>query len=182
VEAYLASEKVVGFEFQLFEEEYGNPVDESPIVALGEIIDLGDNRQRVTGRWIPDIAFRENTSYYWHSRTRTTDITGNWSPLKTFAVGSLPRVYRLEQNHPNPFNPDTKISFSIAEESKVRLEIINILGQRIRILVDETMPSGDYQAVWDGTDDRGEQAASGIYFYRLLSGSFTKTRKMALLR
>jgi len=182
VEAYGASEKVVGFEFQLIEEGSDSPVEQSPVMGPEIIRDLGDNRQRVTARWTPETALQEKTTYLWCSRAITTDLTGEWTAMRSFAVGVLPRVYRLDQNFPNPFNPETKIMFSLAEEGDVTLEIINIIGQRIRVLIDEYKAPGDYQAIWDGNDSEGRPAASGIYFYRLHSGAFTETRKMALLR
>jgi len=93
-----------------------------------------------------------------------------------------PEGFALHQNHPNPFNPDTYISFSLPERSHVLLVIYNILGKRIRTLVKEEMEAGTHSIHWDGKDDVGNQVASGIYFYRLRTEGFDKTRKMVIMK
>jgi hypothetical protein len=100
---------------------------------------------------------------------------------------SLPTEFSLEQNYPNPFNPVTTIRFKVkGERLKVplptTLKIYNILGQLVRIMVDEPKSAGEYQVVWNGRNDRGEEMASGIYFYQLKAGDFAETKKMLLLK
>jgi hypothetical protein len=90
---------------------------------------------------------------------------------------SLPNQLALKQNFPNPFNPSTTISFSIPERSHVTLKVFNILGQEVITLIDETRGAGDYETVWDASDQ-----ASGIYFYRLRFENQVLTKKMALLK
>ncbi|MCB5224705.1 MAG: carboxypeptidase regulatory-like domain-containing protein [Candidatus Cloacimonadaceae bacterium] len=85
-------------------------------------------------------------------------------------------------NYPNPFNPETVISYSLKDATPVRLEIYNSKGQRIRVLVDETQASGWYRALWNGRDDHGKPASSGIYMYRMNAGSYSASRKMVLLQ
>ncbi|UCD93516.1 MAG: T9SS type A sorting domain-containing protein [Candidatus Zixiibacteriota bacterium] len=94
----------------------------------------------------------------------------------------LPRHFALEQNFPNPFNPITNVIYSLPDPGHVRLEVFNVLGQRVRILNDSEMPAGRHTAVWDGTDDNGSAIASGIYFYRIQYGDFDTSRKMLLLK
>jgi hypothetical protein len=89
---------------------------------------------------------------------------------------------QLLQNHPNPFNPQTTIAFSIAERANVRLAIYNINGALVRTLVNETRAAGAYDVAWDGRDQTGKQVASGVYFYRLVAGDFRSTKKMVLLK
>jgi hypothetical protein len=182
VEAYLAEEKVTGIEFRVMEHGSAIPIAESSLLRPDESVDLGESRHRVTVRWTPDMELKENTLYFWHSRVHTADRIGEWSAEKTFSAGTRPDIYRLEQNVPNPFNPETRIAFSIGETGDVSLEVINILGQKVRILVAERMPAGEHEVVWDGRDDNGLRAASGLYFYRLSSGGFVQTRKMVLLK
>lgn len=85
--------------------------------------------------------------------------------------------FELEGNYPNPFNPMTSICFTLNEECDVTLDIYNILGQRIVTLVDRRMEAGRHSVSW-----HSDNAASGVYFYRLTAGDFTKTKKMMLLR
>lgn len=85
-------------------------------------------------------------------------------------------------NYPNPFNPSTTISFYLPEPEDVLLEVFNIKGQRIKVLVKDHKDSGQHQVVWDGADDRGRSASSGIYFYKLKVGSQTITNKMVLMK
>ena len=94
---------------------------------------------------------------------------------------TLPEEYALYPNYPNPFLLDTRIRFDLPSEGQVRLIIYNMLGQRVRMLVDSDMKVGQYLSVWDGRDSSGRKVGSGIYFYRLRTDSFDKTRKMMRL-
>ncbi len=95
----------------------------------------------------------------------------------------LPADFALAQNYPNPFNPSTIIEFALPTKSHVTVSVFNVLGQKIRTLVDEEKTVGYYSEVWDGTDDNGQPAASGIYFYRIDAGNdYTETKKMMLLK
>ena len=104
----------------------------------------------------------------------------------TPAFNLLPAAFRLHQNYPNPFNPRTIIRFEIpytgAGEEKVHLLIYNLLGQCIRTLVDESKLPGVYEAQWEGLDDNGNQAATGIYLVRFQTGSFTAVKKLILMK
>jgi hypothetical protein len=97
-----------------------------------------------------------------------------------------PREFSLFQNYPNPFNPETKIKYTIrsrqAEPVFATLRIYNIVGQLVRTLVSEPQESGTYEVIWDGKDDKRNNVASGIYFYKLKAGEFSQTRKMVLIR
>ena len=93
-----------------------------------------------------------------------------------------PLVTRLGDNYPNPFNPTTTIEYSIARDAHVSLAIYNVRGERVRNLVDAFQKRDDYRAVWDGTDSRGNDVASGVYFYRLKTAGFEKSKKLVLLR
>lgn len=95
----------------------------------------------------------------------------------------LPVVTQLSGNYPNPFNPTTTISFSIAQTlSFIELEIYNIKGQKVKTLIDEKLTAGNHQVMWNGKDDNGKQVASGIYFYKMKSGNYNETKKMILLK
>ena len=88
----------------------------------------------------------------------------------------------LAQNYPNPFNPQTSIAFSLKQRSNVSLKIYDVAGALVRELVNEARAAGSYSVKWDGRDERGQQAASGVYFYKLVAGEFTSTKKMVLLK
>jgi hypothetical protein len=90
--------------------------------------------------------------------------------------------FRLHQNYPNPFNPETEISYTLLKDCWVRLTIYNILGQRIKTLVDEYQTAGDKSTHWDGKDDHDYQVASGAYFYRLQAGEYIEIKKMELIK
>jgi hypothetical protein len=96
--------------------------------------------------------------------------------------GTLPDDFELQPNYPNPFNPSTTISYSLPEAAHVRIEVCNVLGQKVRTLVNTVRPAGEHQARWDGTDESGSPVASGVYLYRFQSSGQVVTRKMLLLR
>jgi len=85
-------------------------------------------------------------------------------------------------NYPNPFNPETMINFNLTVSGKVNLEIFNIRGQKIRVLIDELMPAGSHEILWNGRNEYDSEVASGVYFYRLQAGGESVTRRMVLLK
>lgn len=95
-----------------------------------------------------------------------------------------PEKYDLLQNYPNPFNAQTQIKYLLANkhEQETRLVIFDLLGRHIRTLVNKKQPAGTYQVIWDGKDDEGKEIARGIYYYRITSGSFIKTKKMLFIK
>ena len=94
----------------------------------------------------------------------------------------IPKSFALQQNYPNPFNPTTNIVYELPVGAKVKLEVFNILGQKVRTLVNKDQAIGQHQIQWDGNDDLGLKVGSGIYIYRLDAGTFTESRKMLLLK
>lgn len=105
-------------------------------------------------------------------------------PVKTTVVNkaAIPTAFALHPNYPNPFNPVTNIAFGLPVDSKVSLKIYNIAGQLVRTLVNETMSAGNHTVTWDGANSSGEKVASGIYFYKLNAGEFSKTMKMVMTK
>ncbi|MGB2980097.1 MAG: FlgD immunoglobulin-like domain containing protein [Candidatus Zixiibacteriota bacterium] len=95
---------------------------------------------------------------------------------------ATPRDFILSQNHPNPFNPETEISYSLPEAAQVKVSVYNMLGQKVKTLLNEYQAAGHKTINWDGTDERGNKAASGIYFYRIKAGEFEDTKKMILMK
>ena len=108
----------------------------------------------------------------------TTDASGQF----VLSVGTgLPAGFALGQNYPNPFNPGTVIPYQLASASHVRLEVFNLLGQRVAVLVDAEQAAGVYRARWDGTDGAGRAAAAGVYLYRLTVAGSSQTGRMVLV-
>jgi len=97
---------------------------------------------------------------------------------------ALPKAFSLSQNTPNPFNPSTTINYSVPEGASVivSLKVYDIRGRLVRTLADGSREPGTHTVLWDGTDESGQQASSGIYIYRLRAGDFVQTRKMVLLK
>jgi len=94
----------------------------------------------------------------------------------------LPRKFALYQNYPNPFNPDTKIKFGLPVDSDVKLAIYDILGREVTVLINERLEAGYHRIIWDGKNRRGDDIASGVYFYRLETADFSDIKKMLLLK
>ncbi len=93
-------------------------------------------------------------------------------------AGVLPEGAGLRANYPNPFNPSTAIPYVLVEIAPVKLSVYNVLGQQVRVLVDQLQVPGTYTVSWDGQDATGLQAAGGVYFYRLQAGEHIQVRKM----
>ena len=112
-------------------------------------------------------------------------MTADFSASLIVSAGDdnpLPYKFTLEQNHPNPFNPMTSISYSIPSAGEVNLSVFNTLGQRIITLVDNYQDAGTYIVEWNGTNDCGDPVSSGIYFYKIMINNDTECRKMLLLK
>ena len=109
-------------------------------------------------------------------------VSGLVGKLVKWTVILLALTMALEQNSPNPFNPDTEIRFQVPEQSRVVIHVYNTLGQLVRTLTDGIYEPGTHSVRWDGLDLNGRQLASGVYFYQMRAGDFSKIKKMTLLR
>lgn len=125
-------------------------------------------------------------SYYWPEYEPALSVSVVAQALKWFGLSTavdegtnpvLALNYELSQNYPNPFNPETRISYTISKPSDVKLSIYNVLGQKVAELVNAKQAAGKYQVTWNAKD-----VSSGVYFYRLEAGDYTRTMKMMLLR
>lgn len=114
-----------------------------------------------------------------------------WAKRMTFNIAlassidddtQKPLRFALQGNYPNPFNPATRIAFSLAARSDVELAVYNSAGQKIKTLIRNPMNAGEHHVTWDGRNEKGEAVASGLYFYRIRAGAFVATRKMVLIR
>jgi hypothetical protein len=114
-------------------------------------------------------------------------ILSIWTALVEFPPPSTgpetpSRRLVLEQNRPNPFNPGTRIDFSIPDAAWVSLKVYDLSGTLVAILVDRRMESGPHFAEWNGRDGRGQRVSSGVYLYELRAGDQSVTRKMTLVK
>jgi hypothetical protein len=133
----------------------------------------------ITSGWEGFVSFHHDITghlYYAYNDSVTTGIDDDPRPR----VGPL--AFWLRPNSPNPFNPQTTISYTIRETGPVRLAIYDVSGGLVRTLVDELKPAGDHRVTWDGRNDRGQLAASGVYFLRLSSAGQHRTQKLVLVK
>jgi len=102
--------------------------------------------------------------------------------VQSLGGDGMPHDYSLDQNYPNPFNASTVIKFNTKHDGHVRIDVYNIIGQKVKTLVDEFRHFGPQAADWDGTDLSGSAVPTGLYFYRLVTSDFTSVKKMLLLK
>jgi len=125
------------------------------------------------------------TTHNWRVQALADTLTSDWSAwfvFETITEVSLPNnnqpvAFDLGQNYPNPFNPTTTIQFALAESGEITLEVINVLGHTVATLVNEFRAPGNYQVTFNGSG-----LSSGVYFYRLKSGTNIQTRRMLLVK
>ncbi|MDP2887162.1 MAG: T9SS type A sorting domain-containing protein [Ignavibacteria bacterium] len=124
-------------------------------------------------------------------RNRTKYLQGIYPNLGEYVAGfvtsvdgqsSVPGEFSLDQNFPNPFNPSTRIGFTIPDAGHVRLSVYDILGQEIFVLRDGYLSAGRHSVLWDGRNTSGETSPSGVYFSKLTQGNHQEVRKLLLLR
>lgn len=150
-------------------------VDSLPAVSDFSFAEAQTLQFRVWCAW---QKFFNNKWQVWGSFTELDWVEGISDPSSLQEINS----FKLFQNYPNPFNPETTIEFYLSHDAEVRLEIINLLGQKVRTLVAERKVAGLHQATWDGKDDLERAVSGGIYFYRLKIQDQIISRKMILLR
>ncbi|MCX6831778.1 MAG: T9SS type A sorting domain-containing protein, partial [candidate division Zixibacteria bacterium] len=149
---------------------------DSPTVSKGGIL------ATVTVKQIGYSVSKQVTVRYriWDSQATMVATGRSYIPLssKQSATGS----FQCFRNYPNPFNSCCQIEFEIASATHITLEVLNILGQSVRTLVDGYKSAGNYSVVWDGRDNSQQSVASGIYLYRIVAGDFSETHKMILMK
>ena len=174
-----------GLEFTVDGSTYTSPY--TAIMVCGDEFDIGTvSPQRDKGS---DYYFVEWSDGGTMVHTATVPhfidevFTATFSDIPTGdETDPLPLVNSLHQNHPNPFNPVTTISFSLRERGRALLAVYDVAGRLVRVLADGVMDAGPHEVAWDGRDREGRAVASGVYFYRLETGAFMETKKMVLLR
>ena len=94
----------------------------------------------------------------------------------------VPITTRLFNNYPNPFNPETTISFDLPQRDKVELEVYNLRGQKVKTLINEEIDMGKHKIIWNGTNNHGKEVAFGVYYNRFSCKNYTKTNKIVLMK
>lgn len=150
------------------------------------------------------VVLQDGVRYWWRARASNDAAEGAWTSAMSFVAnksqptavltpqtpsGNLPTVFSLSQNHPNPFNPATRIQYSLPHSGSVTLTIYNILGQKVqRLLNNQPKPAGYFEVEWDGRNATGSTTGSGVYLYRIEiqddNGSeiFSEVKKMTLVK
>lgn len=132
--------------------------------------------------WTDEVA----ASWQFHYKVSAVDFSGNESlaggVLHASDTPEVGAVFALHGAVPNPFNPSTRINYSLAEAGKVQLAIYDVAGRLVRTLVDDVLAAGDHQVRWDGRNDSGRTVASGAYFSILRSGDLTQRQRMMLMK
>jgi hypothetical protein len=95
---------------------------------------------------------------------------------------AIPTAISLDQNFPNPFNPQTEISFGLPANGLVSIDVYDVMGRKVATVANEEMTAGYHSVIWKGTNDSGESVSSGVYFYKLTQGDNTVTKKMIMLK
>ncbi|MFA6978509.1 MAG: T9SS type A sorting domain-containing protein [Ignavibacteriaceae bacterium] len=171
-----------------FETVDGTVVDVTAKGINGNTYNVGSHRTLPTGNKIVFLAFDPlsligaGSNPFWYGFDRVSPLVQamRWFGADVVDVeneNSIPLNFQLNQNYPNPFNPSTVISFQLSVKSKVSLKVYDVLGNEVATLVNEEKPAGNYKI-----DFKGNNLASGIYFYTLRAGSFVQSRKMILLK
>ncbi|MBU1117337.1 MAG: T9SS type A sorting domain-containing protein [Bacteroidetes bacterium] len=163
-------------------------------LAYGDM-SMGDETTLQINLWDPD-------EHEWQPLTSAVDIQynsvtaaipsgGTYAAFTTNIITdveedeygeTLPYRFELSQNYPNPFNPVTTIEYNLPRRSSIRIDVFNLLGQKVRTLVDREESAGSYTITWDGTSTSGQSVSTGVYFYRFQADDHVETKKMLLLK
>jgi hypothetical protein len=164
---------------------------ENAVKINAQLIDKGTAVGTQISYFYTDFEVYTNMMYYYWLESVALDGTSQFYGPLTVTIGDpaqepvppvVPMVTKLYNAFPNPFNPNTNIRYSLKEVGKVKIEIYNMKGQKIKTFTQEHNSPGYYQVSWDGRDENGRSVASGIYLYRLTTANYTSAKKMVLAK
>jgi hypothetical protein len=161
-----------------------DPATGEPVNMLKDSLAVKDRPDLIQGVWNYYFV-KYDRSYGAHNAKYAVRLLYKalgWTPLDVKQLEGLPTEFALEQNYPNPFNPSTVIRFALPGEEHVRLDVYDMTGALVKVLVDQALRAGSVEVTWDGTNVTGAKVASGVYLYRLQAGSFTSIKKMVMLK
>jgi len=181
--AYIFKRKTAGWA-QTKKLTAGNAVKDA---RFGEAVSISDNLKLIGAPYQTVSGFIAAGAAYVYGGSSGTAK----SLIASSANEPIPETFALRQNYPNPFSPlergtfgkpETEIGFGLPSADHVTVKIFNLLGQEIRTLGNDKYAAGLHHVRWDGKDNDGNTALSGIYFYQLQAGAFSQVKKMSLLR
>ncbi|MCK5145224.1 T9SS type A sorting domain-containing protein [bacterium] len=140
------------------------------------------NTSSQTSYFYQDFTVKPGVYYYYRLADVCTDGIITTLPAITIATDDLYQETKMENAYPNPFNPQTYISYHLKMEMHVEIAVFNSLGQRVQILHGGNQSAGSYQVFWNGLDESGEQMAGGIYFIRMAADEVEQVQKVILLK
>jgi len=130
-----------------------------------------------------DRNVEDGVMYWYKIEEVSTDGSSTFhGPVSVVGVSPIPTEFGLSQNYPNPFNPETAFKYTLPEDSEVSIRIYDLLGKEVKTLVGKHQQAGYYTETWDGLDDEGRVASSGIYFILMEAGHFRKVQKITFLK
>ena len=151
------------------------------VIATTTDISYLDNEFRVQSSGFTTAQYRvrqKSMNDVYSNYSSIVTVNGIFNPTdKNIAIVKIPSEYRLDQNHPNPFNPTTTIQYQIPEDANVVVKVYNLLGSEVATLVNEFKPTGYYTVKFDASS-----LPSGLYLYKISAGTFSETRKMLLMK
>lgn len=175
---------ITGNETFMFPVNLGNPVKVAPSVGYAD--DDGDIEILVPNQSAYYLLDYKGSSgaVHWANFKRNPQRTGNGFDATSGIEPEIVPTFtnELNNNYPNPFNPNTKISFSIKETGFVSLRVFNTRGQLVKTLISEKLEEGVHFTNWNGRDNSNKSVSSGIYFYKMDTKNYSSTRKMILLK
>ncbi|ODS29784.1 MAG: hypothetical protein SCARUB_05114 [Candidatus Scalindua rubra] len=177
--------------YDLIDNQFYFNVDQSLLVSntkgltYSVLIDSLDSRVNdIYGVKNSDTVYvcTEKSVYIYHYNTLDTIYQLVDSVLSVDSQGHYPENFVLNQNFPNPFNPYTTITYTLTKSGHVRLDVFDLLGNKVKTLTNKRQNPSSYSLKWDGTNDSGMKVSTGLYFYRLTTEDLVETKKMIFLR
>jgi hypothetical protein len=151
--------------------------ESGPFESLSAQIDPNSTRRYA----VTDTTAEAGATYYYLLETIDQNgVRQHHGPVQTTL--ELPKEFKVHQNFPNPFNPQTQIRFQLPNAIKTQVVIYNMVGQKVRTLVDERLEPGYHEIIWDGHNENGVRVGSGVYYYRVIAGDYSEIKKMALVK
>ena len=175
------SKAITDVSFKIDEDTVPNGINVDILSQNIEVLDQNSTQCITIGITISDTIELSNAVVPLIIQDGTGNIWNNSLSISS-VVSNKPVLYNsLLHNYPNPFNPNTFLPFTLQDTQHTNLSIYNVVGQKVKTLVNETLPAGTHVRQWDGTDETGSSVSSGVYLYRIQADSFVDTKRMIML-